>query len=112
MFIVIGWIVLAAIVGALAAGKGGSGWGLFFASLLLSPLIGFLIVLAMKDRKAEAAADKRAAMIVAATRPAVEGDTKACPRCAETIKAAAVGCRFCGADLWAETASNPSKTKG
>ena len=108
MLIAIGWIVLAAIVGALAAGKGGSGWGLFFASLLLSPLIGFLIVLAMKDRKAEAAADKRAAMIVAATRPAVDGATKACPRCAETIRAAAVGCRFCGAELTMGQASSGS----
>jgi Zn-dependent protease with chaperone function len=99
MFIVIGWIVLAAIVGALAAGRGQSGWGMFFVSLLLSPLIGFLIVLAMKDRKAEAAADKRAAMIAQAARPAVETDTKPCPRCAETIKTAATACRFCGVEL-------------
>ena len=31
--------------------------------------------------------------------PEEGGDTKACPFCAETIKRAAVVCRFCGRDL-------------
>lgn len=34
-----------------------------------------------------------------ATLPAVAGDTRPCPFCAETIKANAVKCRFCGSAL-------------
>ena len=37
-------------------------------------------------------------VIVRVIRPAV-GDTKMCPHCAETIKAEAKVCRFCGRDV-------------
>ena len=38
----------------------------------------------------------------AENRAAGEGDTKICPRCAETIKAAATICRYCNTDLHAD----------
>lgn len=41
----------------------------------------------------------------------VAGDEKICPRCAETIKAAAVVCRFCGAEFAApEPRSHPVRS--
>jgi len=38
--------------------------------------------------------------------PASELDTKTCPRCAETIKAAAVVCRFCNHEFNQEAAAS------
>jgi len=38
-------------------------------------------------------------------------DTKVCPRCAETIKAAAKACRYCGADLQAYQATQEANTE-
>ncbi len=38
-------------------------------------------------------------------------DTKPCPVCAETIKAAAIKCRFCGTDLTAYQAQKDAETE-
>jgi hypothetical protein len=38
-------------------------------------------------------------LLSAAALPAVEDDSAVCPWCAETIKAAALVCRFCGRDV-------------
>jgi hypothetical protein len=53
MAIVLGWIVFAVIVGIAASARGRSGFGFFLLSLVLSPLIGILFVLAMPNLKHE-----------------------------------------------------------
>jgi hypothetical protein len=41
----------------------------------------------------------------------VASETKTCPFCAETIKAAAIVCRFCGRDLLTDSASRPANKR-
>ena len=54
MEIVLGWLVLSAIVAVLALRRGRSGSGFLILSLLLSPLIGFLVMLVSRDLAREA----------------------------------------------------------
>ena len=43
------WIVLSIHIGAWAINKGRNGAGFFFLSLLMSPLIGFVVLVAIKN---------------------------------------------------------------
>ena len=115
------WFLLAALVAAFANGRGRSGLGFFLIALLLSPLLAFIILLVIKDLKAE----EDAKLVEAGRRreeearrdelltvralgggapaqlaaPAEPVAMKKCPFCAEDVRAAAIKCKHCGSSL-------------
>jgi hypothetical protein len=77
--LVIIWIICVIAALAVATGKGHSGCLWFLAAVLLGPLA------------------LLAALVVSPAVPTQSaGDEKICPRCAESVKAQALVCRFCG----------------
>lgn len=59
LFVVIAWVIIACAIGAWAESKGRNGFGYGAMSFLLSPLLPFIILLVVSDKKAEAAAEAR-----------------------------------------------------
>jgi hypothetical protein len=51
MEIFLGWIVLSIVIGVVGAGKEIGGIASFFISILLSPLIGFIVILVSKNKE-------------------------------------------------------------
>jgi|NGEPerStandDraft_6_1074524.scaffolds.fasta_scaffold169811_2 hypothetical protein len=99
----IAWVVIGAIVGfaiGKAKGRGAAG---FFLGFFLGGL--GLIIIAVMEPTVEVEANRQA-MVETALRKGNDGqaqskpgDNRICPWCAETIKAAAVICRYCGRDV-------------
>jgi len=87
----IGWIVLSIVASNIATKKGRSGGGVLLASLVFSPVIGLLIALLMSTDQSQINA-------VAL----MSGVLKRCPKCAESVQAAAQVCRFCGNTVFPE----------
>ncbi len=84
MIFFIFWILFSILVGVFASSKKRSGVGWFFLSLILSPLIAFLIVLIAGP---------------------ASGSVKKCPKCAEEVKVEAQVCRFCNYEFPKESSS-------
>lgn len=53
MELFLGWIIVSFVVGFIGSGRTIGFWGAFFASLLLSPLIGLVIVMFSKSKEDE-----------------------------------------------------------
>jgi len=82
------WLILSFVLASIAKDKGRS-YGSFLAiGILLSPIIGFIILLAMGENKDEVSKQNISAGII-----------KKCPFCANDIKKEAIVCQFCGKDV-------------
>lgn len=84
------WILFSVAVGVLAANRGRSGFGFFLLSLVISPLLGLIFALAVKNLAAEAAAKK--------DQPSGATHVR-CGACAEWVLPEAAVCKHCGAKL-------------
>lgn len=82
------WLVFSVIAGAIAGGKGRSGFGFFLLAVILSPLVGIICALIARPNTERT------------EREALEdGTVRRCPACAELVRVEAVKCRYCQSAL-------------
>jgi hypothetical protein len=88
MELFLAWLALSVVAGVIASQKGRSGFGFFFLSVLLSPLVGIVAALVAGPN------------VTKVEQSQIEsGLSKKCPFCAEIIKQEARVCRYCGREL-------------
>ena len=82
------WLVLSIVAGIIAASKGRTGFGYFFLSLVLSPLVGLILVIALPKHNPTIKYPGQGTDLSQFRVP--------CSECGEQIIASAKVCRFCG----------------
>lgn len=88
MAIILFWLFFSFCVGAFAQHRGRSGGGYGLLALLISPLIAFIVVLALGPNREGIESDAISS-----------GAMRKCPHCAELVKAEANLCRYCHSEL-------------
>jgi hypothetical protein len=90
------WVAFSVAVAILASNRGRSGFGWFLFSLLLSPLLGLIFVLVLRNLKTSTA------FVSTADRTMI----CKCPECREEIRKDARRCKHCGASITPELEGN------
>ena len=118
MLWVAGWIIGCIIVSAIGSSKGRGAEG-FFISLILSPLIGILAVIALspKDKSSKTGyVCRHCGKSIAEDTIECEhcgfigSDYKHCPDCAEVVREKAKVCRYCGYSFASTEVDNKDET--
>ncbi|MCF6246890.1 MAG: hypothetical protein L3J69_05960 [Desulfobacula sp.] len=79
------WLALCFIAALIASGRGRSGVGFFFLAFFLSPLVGILAAIFVKENAIKIKENLAAAV-----------EKESCSFCGEPMKDVQLFCRFCG----------------